>query len=100
MPPVDLVREYKGPTVEQVLAASEAVSDLLPGRVATMERAIETDDLKSADERIDQTLGLLLAGPGNRPVRRAWGSLWVWCGLAAAVVGAIWWLTWTAVALD
>jgi hypothetical protein len=81
-PEVDLVREYKGPTVNEVLAAPPGVLDLLPGQVRSMEQAIGDSDLGEADRQMDRALGLLLRGPGHRASRRSTGVvpmvLWLW----------------------
>jgi hypothetical protein len=89
-PDVDLVREYKGPTVSDLLAAPKAVLDLLPGRVRSMEEAVRASDLAEADRRIDQALGLLLRGPGHRrrrlPELALPALLWLWFAVLLALL--------------
>lgn len=82
--PVRLLREYKGPTVRDLLASPAAVLDLLPGRVRSVEEAVRAADLAAADAHMSRALGLLLPGPGHRRRRRALlaevftAALWVW----------------------
>lgn len=90
LPEVDLVREYKGPTVAQVLAAPPGVLDLLPGQVRSMEDALRASDLGEADRRLDRALGLLLRGPGHRSGRRTRMMvpmlLWLWFGVLLSLL--------------
>ena len=62
-PPTRLVREFKGPTIEDLIVEDEEV-DLLPGRVQAVLRAIEQGDLARADRGLDRAVGSLIPGPG------------------------------------
>lgn len=92
-PEVDLVREYKGPTVDQVLTAAPSELDLLPGRVQSMEQAARDNDLVKASRHMEQAVGSLLNGPGHPEVRRSWLVLpvvaWLWL---AALLGVFAWV--------
>ncbi len=89
-PEVDLIREYKGPTVDELLAAPPGVLDLLPGQVRSMEDALQASDLGEADRRMDRALGLLLRGPGHRTGRRPGMVvpmlLWLWFGVLLSLL--------------
>ena len=65
-----LVREYKGPTVRDVLLAKESDLARLPARVAALERAVQRGDYAAADAAADGALdGLVQAVrvPRHRP---------------------------------
>ncbi len=64
-PLVKLVREYKGPTVEDLLEHGDSEFDHLPGRIHGVLEAIEKGDLAGADRRLEESLGTLLEGPGS-----------------------------------
>ncbi|MEZ5964986.1 MAG: hypothetical protein R3F56_14220 [Planctomycetota bacterium] len=85
-----LVREFKGPTVTGLVAASAASINRLPGRVRTVLDAIERDDLVEAHRRLD-AVATILPGPGSqRGTRRLWP--WfalVWLGALVASVIAL-----------
>lgn len=92
---VQLVREYKGPTVDQVLASSPRVLDLLPGRVRSMQLSVDDGDLAGATHEMDGALGSLLAGPGHRrrvlPFSMVSAAMWLW------FAGLLVWLLWLVV---
>lgn len=94
---VRLVREFKGPRVDEMLAAAPEVVDRLPGVVRTMHEAVLEGDLEVAEARLDEAVGSLLTGPGSerrrglsRRQRRALALL-----VAAVAAGAgLWWAVW------
>jgi hypothetical protein len=63
---VRLVREYKGPTVKDLLSAGERATALLPGCVRVAEKAILARDLEAAEGALDQAVARVLPGPGRR----------------------------------
>ncbi|MEM7205906.1 MAG: hypothetical protein AAF628_36970 [Planctomycetota bacterium] len=82
---VRLIREFKGPTVGDLLAAEPNALDLLPGVVRTMQDSVEAGDLAEAERRLGTALGLVLPGPGER--RRRVRRVLRW-GLAGALLAA------------
>jgi hypothetical protein len=68
-PQVRLVREFKGPTVADLMC--EDVAERLPGRVASALRALERGDLAAAERALPGEFAPLLAGPGHRRSARA-----------------------------
>jgi len=86
---VQLVREYKGPTVTSLVGACSTATNRLPGQVRRVLEAIQRGDFAEADRRLDSA-GKVLAGPGSRramPMLWPWFlMLWVVGGLATALV--------------
>lgn len=79
---VRLVREFKGPTVRDLIAGADPQAATLPGGVRSTLRAIEVGDYAKADTELAGTLGKLLHGPGSRREERAWLlPLLIWCWL-------------------
>ena len=89
---VQLVREIKGPTVRDLLQASDAVLQQLPGQVRAMEEAVGAGDLAGADQHMDRALGALHAGPGFRRRRSISWSLLLWLWLLGLALGLLFWL--------
>ena len=87
---VKLVREMKGPTVKDLMAAPDDVLEQLPGEVRAMADALNQGDLAEADLAMDRALGSLLRGPGysRRRPSLSWSFLaLVWfLGLAAGLL--------------
>jgi hypothetical protein len=68
-PPVRLVREWKGPTVADLLC--DDVAERLPGRVQSAVAAIERGDLAAAERALPGEFPPVLVGPGHaRAARR------------------------------
>ena len=88
-----LVREWKGPTVRDVLAAHDSAVEPLPGRVHAVAERVRAGDHAGAERRLDEALASLLPGPGSRAApRRARRVAWFALALAlllalAAVLG-------------
>lgn len=89
---VQLLREIKGPTVRDLLQASDAVLQQLPGQVRAMEEAVGAGDLAGADQHMDRALGALHAGPGFRRRRSISRSLLLWLWLLGLALGLLFWL--------
>ena len=87
------MREYKGPTVDDVLAAETNQLDYLPGRVQSMEDSVRQGDFRGAEEHLQRAVGLLLRGPGHRRSRLQGlmlpTMLWMWF---ATLLGLLVWL--------
>lgn len=90
--PVRLVREFKGLTVDELLA-DEAIAELLPGRVRSALQHIERGDLRAAEEALPGQFGPVLPGPGHRKPRRRWPLFWVGWVLLLVLSTAL--LCWT-----
>lgn len=58
-PPVRLVREYKGPTVRDLLSANEHQISRLPARMHALERALQQGDYAAADALADESAAAL-----------------------------------------
>jgi hypothetical protein len=90
---VRLIREYKGPGVVSLTEGSTSQSQLLPGRMLAVLRAIERGRLAEADAMLDQA-GRVLPGPWLRrsaKSMRVRTLLWLWLGvLAAASIVVAW----------
>lgn len=87
---VRLVREYKGPTVRDLLAAVEPPDAVLPGAVRGALRAIESGALERADAELEAAVGRLLPGPGARGHQRDWVMpLLIWCWLSLLVLAFV-----------
>jgi hypothetical protein len=65
-PEVRLIREFKGPTVEDLLEEESVNSQKLPAQVRDVLHAIESGDYQTASSRLDESIGGLLRGPGFR----------------------------------
>ncbi len=65
-PQVRLIREFKGPTVEDLLMDDGEAVGRLPGQVWEVADAIDAGDYGPASDRLDDTIGALLCGPGFR----------------------------------
>lgn len=81
---VRLVREFKGPTVRDLLAGADPRASTLPSGVRSTLRAIEVGDYARADAELEGTLGKLIAGPGARKHERPWllpALIWCWLTL-------------------
>ena len=65
-PEVRLIREFKGPTVEDLLMDDGETIGRLPGQVCEVVDAIEVADYRRASDRLDASIGALLRGPGFR----------------------------------
>ena len=89
---VTLVREFKGPRVDQLLSAAPEVTDRLPGVVRSMHGSIAAGDLRAAEAQVDRVAGMLLPGPGAR--RRVFagitGGVWPWLWLLVVVALVLW----------
>jgi hypothetical protein len=83
-PMIRLVREYKGPTVADLMR-DDALVAALPGRVRSVLQQLEHGDLAGADAAIDATRGRILSGPF---APRRWRRRWLLAMLGAAVVAA------------
>lgn len=86
---IRLVREWKGPTVRDLVAAIERPESAVPSGARTALRAIEAGDLARADAALDATVGRILPGPGARKVTRDWWMLllvWLWLTLLFVAV--------------
>src|SRR5262245_163446 len=51
---IRLVREYKGPTVRDLLAAPDAATEVLPGSLRACARAIAAGDVARADGQLGE----------------------------------------------
>ena len=89
---VQLVREIKGPTVRDLMQASDAVLQQLPGQVRAMEQAVSAGDLAQADQHMDHALGTLHAGPGYRRRRLLSWPFLLWLWLLGLALGMLFWL--------
>jgi hypothetical protein len=89
LPPVRLVREFKGPTVADLLRDEFAAQ--LPGQAWSALRRIEVGDFAAA-EAVPGGFAPILTGPGGRARRRRWrvaAAIAVLATVAAAVVAAL-----------
>ena len=84
-PPVRLCREWKGPTVADLLR--DEFVEKLPGRVRSALQQIERGDFAAADEVPPAGFTKVLAGPGH--LRRGQRRRLVLVLLLAAVTSAI-----------
>ncbi len=86
-----LVREFKGPRLQDFLEAPAQLVDALPGMVHTMHEVAAAGDYRAAERHLDHAVGLLLQGPGHR--RRAWRT-WrqvaAWVALLALIAALLW----------
>lgn len=64
VPGTRLIREFKGPTVEDLIDGSARRSEELPGQVQRVLAALESGDLPGAEAALDESLGSVLHGPG------------------------------------
>ncbi len=90
LPPVRLVREFKGPTVADLLRDEFAAQ--LPGRAWSALRRLEVGDFAAAEAALPGEFAPILPGPGGRSRRRRWRVLAVVAVLAfaaAAVLSAL-----------
>lgn len=81
LPPVRLVREYKGPTLGD-LTRQEFVARL-PGQVRSALAHIDNGDLVAAERALPGRIATVHAGPGHR--RRSRRGLWIAAGIALLV---------------
>lgn len=88
LPPVKLVREFKGPTVADLLR-DEYVARL-PGRVWSALRHIEDGDFAAADAALPGQFAPILAGPGERLRTRRRRLGWLLAAVGALAVAAAW----------
>jgi hypothetical protein len=88
--PVKLVREFKGPSVRDLLHADPEELDLLPGRVRAMAMALEDEDLAEAERRIDRALGSILPGPTPTRGRRRRRPVWIAIVACVAAAATVW----------
>ncbi len=65
-PEVRLIREFKGPTVEDLLEDEADKTAKLPAQVREVLHAIESGDYRRASSSLDESIGGLLQGPGFR----------------------------------
>ena len=87
---VRLVREFKGPTVRDLLAAVEPPNPTLPSGVRSALRAIESGALERADGELSSAIGRLLPGPGARGKTRDWVMpVLIWCWLSLLVLAFV-----------
>jgi len=90
-PPVGLVREYKGVTVEHLMSTPESQAALLPGQVRSMDEAQRADDLAGVSGHARQAVGVLLRGPGQRRPRHLELIVpmvgWLWFATLLGVIG-------------
>ena len=63
-PEVRLIREFKGPTVEDLLEDDGEHNKSLPAQVRDVLHAIESGDYRRASSSLDDSIGGLLRGPG------------------------------------
>jgi hypothetical protein len=61
-PTIRLVREYKGPTVADLMR-DDALVAALPGRVRSVLQQLERGDFGGADSALDAASGRILSGP-------------------------------------
>lgn len=90
LPPVRLVREFKGPTVADLLRDEFAAR--LPGQAWSALRRIEDGDFAAAEAALPGEFAPILPGPGGRARGRRWRALILVAVLAfaaAAVVAAL-----------
>lgn len=90
LPPVRLVREFKGPTVADLLRDEFAAQ--LPGQAWSALRRIEVGDFAAAEAVLPGDFAPILTGPGGRARRRRWrvaAAIAVLATVAAAVVAAL-----------
>jgi hypothetical protein len=90
LPPVRLVREFKGPTVADLLRDEFAAQ--LPGQAWSALRRIEVGDFAAAEAVLPGDFAPILPGPGGRARRRRWrvaAAVAVLATVAAAVVAAL-----------
>lgn len=87
-PPVRLVREWKGPTVADLLRDEYAAR--LPGEVRSALRHLEAGELAAAEARLPGEFAAILPGPASRRRRRSaratFGVLIVALAAAAAAM--------------
>ena len=80
-PAVRLVREWKGPTVADLMR--DELAARLPGTVRSALRHIERGDLAAAERELPGDFAPVLRGPGHRRrERRLWFAI---CALAAVL---------------
>lgn len=87
-PPVRLVREWKGPTVADLLRDEFAAR--LPGEVRSALRHLEAGDLAAAEARLPGEFAAILPGPASRRRRRSTRALLGGIVVALAAVAAAW----------
>lgn len=90
LPPVRLVREFRGPTVADLLRDEFAAQ--LPGRVWSALRRIEAGDFAAAEASLPGAFAPILPGPGHgarRCRRRVLVAVVTFGVLAAAVAAAL-----------
>lgn len=89
--PVRLVREFKGLTVDELMA-DERIAEMLPGRVRAALQQIERGDLGAAERALPGEFGAVLPGPWHeRRRRRLLRTTWPWLVLTAAAALLLWW---------
>ncbi|MGE3175640.1 MAG: hypothetical protein AB7O97_23660 [Planctomycetota bacterium] len=93
-PGVRLRREYKGPTVRDLLA-DQGLDEVLPGQVRSALAHLERGDVAAAEAAMPGHFAAVLPGPGRRAADRRRRQVgWITAAvLATALVTAtIWWL--------
>lgn len=88
-PAVRLVREWKGPTVGDLLC--DELAERLPGQVWSALQHLERGDLAGAERRLPGQFAPLLPGPGHRRAERRWlVAIVVLAAAAVATALAAW----------
>ncbi len=87
-PAVRLVREWKGPTVDDLLR--DEYVERLPGAVHSALRHLERGDLAAADRALPGRFPPILAGPGHARDRRRAVLLLAIVAALAAIAFASW----------
>lgn len=87
LPPVRLVREFKGPTVADLLRDEFAAR--LPGQAWSAMRGIEAGDFAAAEAALPGEFAPILPGPGGRARGRRWRLLAAVAVLAFAAAGVV-----------
>jgi hypothetical protein len=88
-PPVRLVREWKGPTVADLLRDEFAAR--LPGEVRSALRHLEAGELAAAEASLPGEFGAILPGPAAHRRRRSTRALLCALGVAVLLAALVAW---------
>lgn len=89
-PAVRLLREWKGPTVADLL--SDELAQRLPGQMWSVLQQLERGDLAGAERRLPGQFAPLLPGPGHHRAERRWLVATVVLAAAAVATALAAWL--------